>query len=59
MTDAEKIQTLQKAIELIKEMGAIIRYLDTENVYCEFWLNDGSEHELPYVPKSIDLGIIN
>lgn len=49
---------LNAAIELIKEMGAVIRYLDENAAYCSLWLNDGNEKGSEYVPKAVDLGIM-
>lgn len=48
---------LQEAIALIKEMGAIIRYLDENAAYCKYWLNDGNENGSDYVPAAIELGL--
>lgn len=49
---------LNAAIELIKEMGSIIRYLDENASYCNLWLNDGNENGTDYVPKAVDLGLM-
>lgn len=42
-------------IDLVKIMGSVIRDLDEDCVYCEYWLNDG-EGGTDYVPA---LEIIN
>lgn len=49
---------LQSAIQLIKDMAAVIRYLDENSSYCQYWLNDGNENGSEYVPAAIDLGLI-
>ena len=49
---------LEAALELIKEMGTIIRYLDENSAYCNLWLNDGNENGTDYVPKAVDLGLM-
>lgn len=55
MTDKEK---LKLAIELIKEMGTIIRYMDENETYCEYWLNDGNETGEDYVPIAVEKQLI-
>lgn len=50
---------LQAAIGLIKEMGTIIRYLDENSSYCSLWLNDGNEQGADYVPKAVELGLMD
>ena len=52
----EMIQ-LQSALALIKEMGAIIRYLDENAAHCQYWLNDGNENGPEYVPAAVELGL--
>lgn len=49
---------LDAALELIKEMGIIIRYLDENSAYCNLWLIDGNENGPDYVPKAVDLGLM-
>lgn len=49
---------LDAALELIKEMGTIIRYLDENAAYCNLWLNDGNENGTGYVPTAVDLGLM-
>ena len=39
-------EDFKKALEQIKEMGAIIRKLDDDNVHSEYWLND--ENYIPF-----------
>lgn len=46
---------LVNAILLIKTMGAVIRNLDTENSFCEYWTNDGNENGGQYVPAAIEI----
>lgn len=50
---------LNAAIELIKEMGSVIRYLDENVAYSNLWLNDGNENGSSYVPKAVELGLID
>lgn len=38
----------KELIKLILEMGKIIRYMDENSVYPEYWLNDGDKSD--YVP---------
>lgn len=54
MTDKEK---LSAAIELIKEMGTIIRYLDGNNAYRKFWITDDNNPQKEHVPAAVDKGI--
>lgn len=49
---------LQSAIQLIKDMAAVIRYLDGNSSYCQYWLNDGNENGSEYVPAAVDLGLM-
>lgn len=49
---------LQTAIELIKDMGAAIRYLDENNCYCQYWLNDSNGNGQEYVPQAVELGLM-
>jgi hypothetical protein len=56
MTDKEK---LNAAIELIMEMGAVIRYLDEDFVYLKYWLTDGNDIQTPFVSEAIDKGIMD
>lgn len=49
---------LQSAIQLIKDMAAVIRYLDENSSYCQYWLNDGNENGSEYVPAAVDLGLM-
>lgn len=51
----EQRQALIEALDLVKAMGSIIRTLDTENSYCEYWLNDGNENGDDYVPAAIEI----
>lgn len=43
----QDLNKLNKALEQIKEMGAIIRQLDENSVHSEYWLMDGD-----YVPDT-------
>lgn len=57
MSNLAQIQ-LDAALELIKEMGTIIRYLDENNSYCQYWILDGNENGPDYVPKAVCLGLM-
>lgn len=56
MTTDEK---LKAAIELIKEMGGIIRYLDENNAYAKFWVRDDNNPETEHVLAAKEKGIMN
>lgn len=47
-------QKLAAAIELIKEMGTIIRYLDENRAYAKFWIKDDNNPAIEHVPAALD-----
>lgn len=49
---------LDAAIELIKQMGTVIRYLDNNIAYPEYWIKDDSENNTGHVPKAVELGLM-
>lgn len=56
MTSEEKLKV---AIELIKEMGYIIRYLDENAAYSPMWTNDGDDSVGEYVPIAVAKGLMS
>ena len=40
----------KELIKLILYMGSVIRYLDKDEAYCKYWLNDGEPQYNDYVP---------